>query len=138
MNRNKLKKDKKQTFTMEAGTLYDANKQLVTQTCQPLTEEEIQKALEEIIIWFKENCIRYAMLLCNDIRYYTVFNINGKAASPYHFAASECIGCLQDQQVPILSIEFLKDDNVWEFWLQFEDEPKVFYLFNYQQGVIEC
>lgn len=128
----------KQTITMDAGTLYDVNKQLVKKTCTPLNEEQITEAKEKIAQWFKDNVIRYAMLLCNDIKYYTVFHIVGRTAHPHSFAATECIGCLTDQNVPILSIEFLKDNNVWEFWLDFADEPKVFYLFNYEQGVIEC
>ena len=133
-----MKKNKKQTITMEAGTLYDANKQLVEKTCSPMTEEETAELRVNLTSWFKENLIRYAMLLCNDIRYYTIFNICGATASPYGHAANECIGCLQDQNADILSAELLKDENVWEFWLKFEDEPKVFYLFNYKQGVIEC
>lgn len=132
-----MKEQKQKSITIKVGTLYDANKKLVNQTCKPMTEEELQKAAEDIAAWFKNNNIKYAMLLCNDIRYYTLFNIVGKAAFPYGFAANQCIGCLQDQDADILSIE-QQENGAWEIWLKYEDEPKVFYLFDYKMGVIEC
>ena len=123
------------------GSLYELNKQLMKNKKQfkKLTHMELAAIQKELEKWFQN--IEYAMLLCNDIHYYTIFNlchhnkINGIESNIY--AASECIGCLTDQEADILSIE-LQTDNTWEIWLRKNEEPIVFYLFDYKQGIIEC
>ena len=117
------------------GTLYEMNQQVVLQSCSPLTKKDIQIAQEQIRSWFKDNQIRYAMLLCKDISYYTVFS---SVKSDYIFAAEQCIGCLEDQKMDIVDIT-LQKDNTWEIWLRNSKQKQVFafYLFDYKAGIIE-
>lgn len=118
------------TITMEAGNLYDANKQLVKQTCKSLTHIELAQKQEEIKEWFINK--KYVMLLNHDIRYFTVFhNVN----NDYGFAAAQVIGCLEDQNGDIVSIE-LQKDGAWEIWVKIDNDFMVFYLFDYEKGVI--
>ena len=129
-------KNKNKTITFDAGNLYDANKQLIQQTCKPLTLTEIDEKQIELIKWFKD--IQYAMLLCHDIRYFTVFILKHEIAEESEKAAAhEVIGCLEDQEGEILSME-LQKDNAWEIWLKKDDKVMAFYLFNYKQGIIKC
>lgn len=126
---------------IEAGSLYDLNKQIMQDEkhFKCLTHMElaaIQKHLED---WFQK--IEYAMLLCNDIHYYTIFYLNHNKptteVAAHIIAAAECVGCLEDQQMDILSIE-LQENNAWEIWLRKDKNPIVFYLFDYKQGIIKC
>ena len=118
--------------TLEAGTLYDMNKQLVDQE-KEMSQSAIRELTQKLTIWFYDYKNKYVMLLNNDKHDYTIFHITDKNG----LAASECIGCLTDRG-GLVSGEKLQDGN-WEFWIHTpEGESIVYYLFDYTQAVIEC
>lgn len=119
------------------ATLYDANKQLIKQTAKDMNHLELvvkQKQLED---WFNMEIDNYAMLLCNERRDFTIFHLyENQNPNPPAVAAEECLGCLTDRGT-IVSMD-LNKDKAWEIWIKIEDEPYCYYLFCYDNAVIEC
>lgn len=74
------------------------------------------------------------MLLCNDIRYYTVFEV----CDEYEEKVEDIIiECLQNKGV-IQQINYNEDKNAIECWIKNEDGVFMFLLFDYEWGVITC
>lgn len=123
-------------MTMEAGTLYDMNKQIMQQIGEPLKDLQLASIQMKLEDWFNWQIDGYAMLLCHERRDYTLFHLYQKAnKNPPAVAAKELILCLKNRG-EILSVE--EDSNkAWEIWLRIDDESYCYYLFNYDEGVIE-
>ena len=121
---------------LTAGTLYEVNKQLM-QDMKPLTHLELAAIQSKIEDWFNMVIDTYAMLLCHDRRDYTVFHLyETENPNPPAVAARELIGCLTDRG-EILSIDET-EDSAWEIWLRIDEEVFCYYLFLYDNAVIEC
>ena len=119
-----------------AGNLYDANKNLIKKTEKPLTHPEL--ATKQLVLedFFEDNVSEYAMLLCHEQRDYTVFHL-GKGITAPHYAAREALGCCTDRGT-VYSIEKTEDGIAYEIWIGIDDEVYCYYLFPYDQAVIEC
>ena len=120
---------------IKGNSLYDANKQLVINNEKVLTHLELARKQEMLEDFFKEEVIDYAMLLCHDRRDYTVFHRDGAHAA--RMAAREAIGCCIDRG-DILGIDLTDNEDAYEIWLRINDEAFCYYLFPYDQAVIEC
>ena len=118
------------------GTLYDANKQIMSSDkIKPLNELEIAAAQNKINDFFNWKC--YGMLYCKDLSDITIFHMyENQNPDPPAIAAAECIGCCLDRG-EILSIEEQPDGN-YEIWLRINNEAFAYYLFPYDNAVIEC
>lgn len=124
--------EENQKAEIEAGTLYDVNKELVNQE-KEMSPSAIREMMPKLTAWFYDKRGKYAMLLNNENRYYTVFRVTDK----HEFAARECIECLKD--CGGLVSGYLQPDGAWEFWLHEADGgSKAYYLFDYTAAVIEC
>lgn len=117
------------------ATLYDVNKQLAD-NLTPYNDMEIAGKQSAVSRWFTENCQRYAMLLCNDRRDFTIFHGNFNDVLAADTAAAQFIGCLIDRG-DILAIDATKD-GAWEVWLRINGKNYCYYLFVYDSAVIEC
>ena len=123
---------------LNMGTLYDANKQLMaSDKIKPMNELEIagaQKKLEDLFNW---KCDCYGMLYCKDRSDITIFHMyENQNPNPPAIAAAECLGCCTDRG-ELLSIEEQKDGN-YEIWIKIDGEAFAYYLFPYDNAVIEC
>ena len=119
------------------GTLYDMNKQLISQTAKPLNHLELAAVQGKIEDWFNWIIDTYAMLLCHERRGYTVFHLYEKEnENPPAIAAKELMLCLKDRG-DILAIDE-NEDKAWEIWLNINNQPYCYYLFRYDEAVIEC
>ena len=75
------------------GSLYDMNRTIMQQQ-SPLSEQEIEEALNEVDKYFYSNK-QYFMLLCHERRDYTLFNITNKIRRP----SKDLKECLQNRGI---------------------------------------
>lgn len=130
MTNNKLKKAK-MNGNIEMS-LYDMNKQIMFQMPE-LDEEKIVAAknlIKEYDITFES---KYYMLLCNEYKYYTIFNCEKQNKETLEDVVFECLNNVGQ----VVSIDKTEDNAAIEIWVKLEKEAKVFYLFDYNKGVVE-
>ncbi len=118
------------------GTLYDINKQLVKQNEIKLSKGIINSKKQIIVDFMKKKKNNYYMLLCNERKDYTVFNMLNKEKN-----ISKAINILIDECLTnrgeIRGIDLTKDKNAIEIWLLIENEAYIYYFFPYDNGIIE-
>ena len=121
---------------INAGNLYDLNKQIMKNKT-PINHLELIPIQLKVEDWFNWKVDNYAMLLCREQNDYTIFHLyENQNPNPCAIAASEFIGCLTDRG-DILSIDET-EDGAWECWIKIGEEPYCYYLFPYDNAVIEC
>ena len=121
---------------IQGANLYEANKQLVLQNEKPLTHPELAVKQEELEGFFEDKVNEFAMLLCNERKDYTIFQLTSSSTAE-HFAAREALGCCTDRG-EILGIDKTDDGIAYEIWLKIDNEAFCYYLFPYDQAVIKC
>jgi hypothetical protein len=135
------KKDKK----IEVGSLYDLNKQVISQLPE-MPQEQIQEQLIQIQKWFSNSKEKYFMLLCREKSDYTLFNFNGKKIPDIFpefinkmskHAIKELETCIKNRGI-LMSINKARVD-AWEIWIKdfFNKEINMYMLFECDQMVIE-
>lgn len=67
--------EKHKISRISVGNLYDLNKDLVEKETKPLTQEELAIKKEMVHNFLINNEAEYYMLLCNEKKDYTVFNL---------------------------------------------------------------
>lgn len=122
---------------INTGNLYDANKQLILKTEKPLTHLELANIQLKFEDFFESQVKQYAMLLCHDQRDFTVFHLDPASITSPHFAAREALGCCTDRG-EVYSIEKTEDNQAYEIWIKIDDDVYCYYLFPYDEAVIEC
>lgn len=141
MKANYEDKIPKVASTISLGSLYDVNKQLMEKEPE-IDDANLQLAKEHLRIWLANNFKqKYFMLLCHELRDYTLFNLdktNTWAVAHYEniqFAASDIIECMINRG-DLISIED-QPDNTWEFWIRNREGCFAYYLFPYGEAVLE-
>lgn len=119
------------------GTLYDVNKQIVAQEPEISVEKmvEAQKSLYNWIFASKHN---YYMLLCHELRDYTLFNLDAtseKRTNKATEAAGNILECMTNRG-QLISVEF-QSDGAYELWLRNDEGCFAYYLFPYDNAVLE-
>lgn len=115
-------------------TLYDINKSIVSQLPSKTTNGQL-KEYKELISSIQENA-GYFMLLCNDIRYYTVIARTGDHSEQTF--ANTVIELLQEQgEIKLIDWNNEKHEAI-ECWIQKDNETIMFMLFDYDWGIVEC
>jgi hypothetical protein len=103
-----------------------------------MTEEQVFDKETIIKGYINNQKAIYYMLLCNDLRYYTVFQ-SIKTDNPCLYPVwTEAIACIQEFADSIKSIELTEDKSAIEIWIQQNNNIYAMYLFNYDSGVIIC
>lgn len=113
--------------------LYQLNKMLVANLIN-YGAEDIKSAKKLIRNFIDENPANVYMLLCHDLRYYTIFLKNKNYEENMEDVVIECLEYFGD----IKSVEYDEDSRGIELWFTYEEEPFVAYLFGYDEGVILC
>lgn len=136
----KIQKNKtKKSHNIALGTLYDINKNIVEKTPN-LTKEELENKKELVETYIIKTNAEYYMLLCNDRKDYTVFHRLG-------IGSEDSPGCclidiLIDECLPnrgnTKSIELTENEDAIEIWISINEESYCYYLFPYDEAVIEC
>jgi len=117
---------------MTLGTVYDFNKELSKRE-KPLDMLEINSKVSAIsadLIQYK-----YVMLLCHELRDYTLFNLVFSKHDETVFKKELLETLLNRGQ--IVSMDRTGDDLAWEIWIRQDDDDFCYYLFNYNDGVVE-
>lgn len=128
---------------IDLGTnLYDMNKKLVEQYEKKMSEKTLKKITNKTIIPFFTRMLdnhKYFMLLCNDAKDYTVFNILELTDNSKNIITQELIDCFKTRGDVYSIEEAHQDKNALEIWIKsFADsEMRCYYLFAYDFGVIE-
>lgn len=119
------------------GTLYDWNKSAMEQM-KGLNATELKDKLREIKNkLFNQG--KYYMLLCHERRDYTVFNLLRNTIIERDVskkASNELKECLENRGT-ILSIDDQYNGS-WEIWIRNDEGVFCYYLFPYDNAVIEC
>ena len=114
------------------GTVYDINKNIMNSMTK-LSNPALMNKLKKVEQYFLENRI-YFMLLCHERRDYTLFRLTNKDS--HIEAASILKECLQNRG-EVLDIERV-DTGAFEIWIRTDDEAFCYYLFPYDEAIIEC
>lgn len=118
-------------------SLYELNQNAMTGLPE-LTKDEIKEKKIEINNFVANfHKAKYFMLLSNERKYYTIFSIGHSSGTHFDYLPieDEVIDCLEMQgKIKDISLA----DNAMEFWVTAEDNSYVYYLFNYDEGVIRC
>ena len=116
-------------------SLYDMNKQIISQL-PDLPYEIIKEKIDFLNVFAQDIDSKYFMLLCKDIGYYTLFIKNEHSDEDFGSAVISCADYLGQ----VKSIELTEDQAAVEIWFVSRDtsEPYVMYLFNYEEGIIQC
>ena len=129
------------TSEVSLGNLYDMNKQLMAQ--EPvISGEALLKVKEELRAWFSDNFKqKYFMLLCHELRDYTLFNLD--KTNSWHIAppmaimnvANDLVECMTNRGA-LLTID-QQETGAWEIWIRNEEGCFAYYLFPYGEAVLE-
>ena len=109
-------------------TEYDVNKMIIAQLPALMTDKQLEPS-KKLIKEFTHNYIlaeAYYMLLCNELRYYTIFHVE-----------DIILECLKNIGV-IQQINKTDDGRAIECWVKNDKGTFMFMLFNYDEGVISC
>ena len=120
------------------GTLYEVNKQIMqNENFKPLSALELAALQDKLAEFFNWKCDCYAMLYCRELSDITIFHMyENQNPDPPALAAKECLACCANRG-QILSIEEQNDGN-YEIWIKVDNkEPHAYYLFPYDNAVIE-
>lgn len=119
-------------------SLYDINKAIIEQLGEPNPRKlkgiikKVKKDLEE-----KEpDKQNYYLLYGKDIGYFTLFHRVQKENETINLI-DNCVDMLHDLGAKIYDIFYIKDENVTEFWIKYEDEMHCLYLMGWDLGLVE-
>lgn len=119
------------------GTLYELNKSAMRASKTLDIRETIKEKDRELFNFFATN--KFAMLLCNEQKDYTVFAMisNQSRENQVATAKEELYTCLSNRG-ELLSFEKTEDGIAFEIWLRINEEIFVYYLFPYNEAVLIC
>lgn len=119
------------------GTLYELNKSAMRASKTLDIRETIKEKDKELFNFFATN--KFAMLLCNEQKDYTVFAMisNQSRENQVATAKEELYTCLSNRG-ELLSFEKTEDGIAFEIWLRVNEEIFVYYLFPYNEAVLIC
>ena len=142
MKANYEDKIPKRISEVEFGNLYDVNKQLMCS--QPALEgEALIQCKQSLFEWIADYAQQgYFMLLCHELRDYTVFNIKTNSFTAPTIATvsqmvDDVLECMMNRGT-LLSID-LQEAGGWELWIKNDitNEAYMYLLFPYGAAVIE-
>lgn len=114
-------------------TVYDFNRMIMAQM-PAMSEDSIEDAKKEINELITPRS-KFFMLVSNEQRYYTVFNLWQEGN--LNTLSDEVIACLKELGT-IKSIHITEDNPAAECWVSNKEGTFVLYLFDYTAGVIDC
>lgn len=116
-------------------SLYEVNRQIIAQmpTLKDVPLEEARLTLSHYVNGLDHND-DYYMLLCYDLRYFTMFARDQKYEENIVDAIMDCLSYIGE----VKSVEESADGQAIEIWVTKDDEAYVMYFFDYGRGVVLC
>lgn len=116
-------------------SLYEVNKQIIAQlpTLSGVQLDEAKLTLSHYVNGLDHND-DYYMLLCYDLRYFTMFARDQKYEENIVDAIMDCLSYVGE----VKSVEESEDGQAIEIWIVSEGEAYVMYFFDYGRGVVLC
>lgn len=116
-------------------SLYEMNKQIIAQT-PTLSGAELEAARLTLSHYVNglDHSDEYYMLLCYDLRYFTMFARDQKYEENIVDAIMDCLSYVGE----VKSVEMSEDGQAVEIWVTQDDEAYVMYFFDYGRGVVLC
>jgi len=142
IGKRKNKKTKnKATHQVTLGSLYDINKNIVENNVETLTIEELTNKKPELIEWLKTTNNRYYMMLCNELKDYTVFHLKDMA-DPADLNYTGIIDVLIDECLPnrglVKAVDLTENKDAIEIWIVTDGAAHVYYMFPYDAAIVEA
>lgn len=132
-----MEEEEKKTSEIAVGTLYDINKNLVKNKELKLNEAALNSKRLIVRDFIDKHDDQYFMLLCNELKDYTVFDFRDRK---WLDRCMDCAKCLIDECLmnrgEIRGIDLTKDKDAIEIWMIRNDDAYVYYFFPYDNGVI--
>lgn len=103
----------------------------------PMEEELLKQKIGNISAWFGSNInYKYFMLLNNDRRDYTIFNVE---SHNYHNAYLGLMDCVNGRG-EVISVDYDHDNEYYEIWIRCHDTKQVtmYVVFPCNDFVIDC
>lgn len=111
--------------------IYDMNKSLIVQL-PDINKKDLEAGKKKINQVASNG--KYFMLLCNELKYYTVFNISDQGSEKIEDVVLDCINHFG---ATIKSIDNTPEGAI-EIWIKKYKEAYAMYFFNYDEGVEIC
>lgn len=126
----------------DAGNLYEVNKSLVEKSEKPLKGKAFTNEYNKQVAPYikkKSQEHKYFMLLCNELKDYTVFHFgtekSNKDFEPFSFSFRSCLF----NRGRVYCMEPTADGVAIEIWIQSDEDSEFhcYYFFPYDEAVIE-
>ena len=116
-------------------TMYDINKGIMSQK-EPMEETQLTHGLSEVVAWMSFVKDSNFMLLCHEVRDYTIFHFETQSKKCYE--ASQALKEVLCNRGIILDIAYDKEQHSYGIWIFNENDNEAFlyFLFPYDLGVI--
>lgn len=121
------------TTEITLGTAYEINKDLVERYEKELTIEKIAEKKTMLLNYLDNHKDTYYMLLCNDRKDYTLFNLAESKEELVNVLIDEC---LKNRGI-LKGIDQTQDEYAIEIWLSIDQEAFCYYFFPYGEAVIK-
>lgn len=133
------KKGETPKATVELGTAYDINKQLISKYEKEITSDDYNNLSDKFIEYIDTNIDNYFMLLCNEEKDYTIFHLpdDEKVIDAENKAFKELKECLFNRG-KLYGFDITEDKQAIEIWIKKENGMHCYYFFSYGNAVIEC
>ena len=115
------------------GSLYDLNKSALASAKGINPLKAIQSQDKALTNFFASG--KYFMLLCNELRDYTVFCL--KTDNKIQNAKEELKVCIKNRG-ELLGLDPTEDGIAFEIWMRVDGKIYAYYLFPYDAAIIEC
>ena len=132
------KKGETPKATVEMGTVYDINKQLVTKYEKEITMTDFSEKIDTFLNYILEKKNTYYMLLCNEEKDYTPFHLIDKDKySSQENAFRSLRECIFNRG-SLYGFDITEDNGAIEIWILKDNGLHCYYFFAADDAVIEC
>ena len=116
-------------------SLYEMNKQIISQL-PTYSPEQLEEAKDTIVDYVTDRNHKdeYYMLLCHELRYFTIFVRHSNPKENIEDAILDCLSHVGE----VKSIERSSDEQALEIWVVVDGEAHAMYFFDYGRGIVLC